>query len=125
MDVFGADERFGERSRATLHRCVTEGGLVACEVVFAEIAAAFPTSEQALAALAALGVGFSPLDPSAALAAGGSWRDYRKHGGRRERVVADFLIAAHAAGHADRLLTRDRGFYRRYFPTVQVLDPGA
>lgn len=121
--MFGADPTFGERSRAALHGCVTEGGLVACEVVFAELAAAFPTSDGAGAALAALGVGFSPLAPVAALSAGGCWRDYRRRGGSRERVVADFLIAAHASVQADRLLTRDRGFYRRYFPTVTVLDP--
>lgn len=40
---------------------------------------------------------------------------YRMVGGRRERVVADFLIGAHALHHADRLIARDRGFYLDYF----------
>ena len=44
-------------------------------------------------------------------------------GGRRQRVVADFLIGAHAQLQAERLLTRDRGFYRAYFTGLCVLDP--
>jgi predicted nucleic acid-binding protein len=43
----------------------------------------------------------------------------------RERVIADFLVAAHASVHADRLLTRDRGFYRSRFRTLRILDPSA
>jgi hypothetical protein len=38
-------------------------------------------------------------------------------------VVADFLVGAHAAHAADRLLTRGRGFFRRYFDDLMVLDP--
>ena len=70
-----------------------------------------------------LGAAFSALDRRAALRAGETWHNYRKRGGRRSRVIADFLVGAHASVQADRLLTRDRGFYRVYFPDLTVIDP--
>jgi predicted nucleic acid-binding protein len=57
------------------------------------------------------------------LAVGQAWRAYRQAGGTRERVVADFLIGAHALARADRLLTRDRGFCRSYFAELAIIDP--
>jgi predicted nucleic acid-binding protein len=51
------------------------------------------------------------------------WRDYRRAGGSRERVVADFVVGAHARVRADQLLTRDRGFYRECFGDLRVIDP--
>jgi len=103
--------------------CLAEGGLIACEVVWAEVGAAFPSAGAAAAAMGALGVRFSGVDVDASLRAGVAWRAYRDAGGRRQRVTADFLIAAHALGHAERLLTRDRGFFRRYFSALPVIDP--
>jgi predicted nucleic acid-binding protein len=91
--------------------------------VWAEVAAAFPSEGAAEEALRRLGVTFAGLEESAALAAGTAWATYRRTGGTRTRVIADFLIGAHAAAGADRLLTRDRGFYRRYFESLTVLDP--
>jgi predicted nucleic acid-binding protein len=70
-----------------------------------------------------LTIEFSPLDRQSCLYAGNAWKEYRKAGGSRQRMIADFLIGAHALGHASRLLTRDRGFYRKYFPGLAVLDP--
>jgi predicted nucleic acid-binding protein len=70
-----------------------------------------------------LGVDFVPISVDSALAAGDIWRSYKRRSGPRRRMIADVLIGAHAIGQADRLLTRDRGFYRNYFPKLAILDP--
>lgn len=125
LDVFGADAKFGEVSAGAARQCLSEGALVACEAVWAETATAFQSSEKFRRAMADLGVTFEPLSEAAAVKAAEAWRRYRARGGRRTRIVSDFLIGAHALSAADRLLTRDRGFYRRYFAGLKVLDPTA
>jgi predicted nucleic acid-binding protein len=121
--VFGADHTFGPGSREALRTALAEGGLLACDIVWAEVAAYFPSPTATEEAMHRLGVSFGPLDAASSTAAGAAWKGYRRRGGRRERVIADFLIGAHALRHADRLLTRDRGFYRTYFGKLRVLDP--
>ena len=123
LDVFGADRAFGAISRESLRRGIAEGQLVACEVIWAEVGVFFPSAPVAREAMQRLGVEFSPMTLETALEASQAWKEYRRRGGPRNRVAADFLIGAHALHQADRLLTRDRGFYRTYFKSLLILDP--
>jgi hypothetical protein len=123
LDIFGADPKFGERSADTIRRCIEEGALVACEAVWAETAGVFRDEAAFINAMSSLEVGFSPMTQDSALRASAAWRRYRAKGGKRDRVAADFLIGAHALAQCDRLLTRDRGFYRNYFHRLRIVDP--
>jgi predicted nucleic acid-binding protein len=123
FDFATGDPQFGGRSKAALATCMAQGRVVACEVVWAEVAGYFPASAAAHQMLSDLGIDFDAIGLEAALEAARAWKVYRSGGGARNRVAANFLIGAHAIIQADRLLTRDRGFYRSYFKQLSILDP--
>ena len=122
-DIFLRDSQHYGPSSALVRRALSEGALIACSMVWAEIAALFHSEDLARETLERLTVGYSEIDEAGSLRAGTAWRSYRRSGGTRKRVIPDFLIAAHALSKADRLLTRDRGFYRSYFKDLKLLDP--
>ena len=72
-----------------------------------------------------LGVAFSASQQAAATLADELFKRYRAAGGQRGRMVADFLIGAHAPTQCDRLLSRDRSYARKHVPGLAVLDPSA
>lgn len=125
LDVFLPDPAFGPASARALRKAIGEGSLIACDVVWAEVSAHFESRQATDQALGELGVDFSAPTVFSAVEAGVVQREYRRRGGTRERVIADFLIGAHAQIAADRLLTRDRGFFRSYFPGLTAVDPSA
>jgi predicted nucleic acid-binding protein len=100
-----------------------EGDLVACEVVWAEMAGHLQPARRLADVMLRLGILFEALDQTSAQAAGRAWRSYRRQDGPRDRILPDFLIAAHAMVQADQLLTRDEGFRRSHFAGLRVVEP--
>lgn len=123
LDVFKNDPKYCAASAEALRRCIAEGSLVACDIVWSEVSAGFADKKQFAEVMNRLHIRFDPVSDTAAVLGGKSWLAYRRNGGTRERIISDFLIGAHAATQCDRLLTRDRGFYRKYFKGLKIIDP--
>lgn len=106
-----------------LKECMDGGGVVVNAIIYAEISGQFPFHAEVTFLLKKLEVELEDIPWDAAYLAGKSQRAYRGAGGMRERVLADFMIGAHAEQKGYRILTRDQARYRTYFPRVDVIAP--
>jgi predicted nucleic acid-binding protein len=97
--------------------------MVINDIVYAELCIHFETQRECDAFLESNEIRVQSLTREAYFLASRAWREYRRQGGKRTRILADFLVGAHAQKQAARLLSRDRGFYRKLFPSLDVLDP--
>ncbi len=120
LDIFIANDRHGPQSKERLVAAYDAGAIVVSDVVYAELVPAFRDRAALDSALLELGATLSPIDSSIAFEAGLRWKRYRAAGGPRNRIIADFLIGAHAMAVADVFLTRDRGFFSSYFPELYL-----
>jgi len=121
LDVLLADPQHGPASETALRQASSTGLLIICEVVIAEITPVLPGPVAEF--LQDWNLVFLASSVESATLAGNMFRTYLERGGKRGRVVPDFLIAAHAQLHAQALLARDRGYYRDYFHGLKLLDP--
>ncbi len=112
LDVLLNDPQHSGPSIAALRQAASEGSLLICETALAEIVPTLapPDVPQFLSDW---NLTFAPSSQPSALLAGEMFRTYLQRDGKRGRVVPDFLIAAHAQHHAQRLLARDRGYWKR------------
>ena len=119
FDLFRTDSPYHAQSIVNgSERAYDRGTIIICDIVYAELVPAFPDRESLDGALREIGAKLSPIDSSIAYESGLRWKRYRAAGGPRERILADFLIGAHAVAMADAFLTRDRGFFSTYFPEL-------
>lgn len=122
LDVFTEDERWLKWSEAALREALAAGPLVINAIVLAEIAPRFSAIEAMEAALPSRLL-VEEIPTAAAFLAGHAHANYRRAGGERTQILADFLIGAHAAVTRRPLLTRDPRRVSQYLPGVDLIAP--
>ena len=123
IDLLEGDGGGSGWSRTALGDAGARNGLVANVVVLAESAPRFPSSGEQLDYFDAIGVKLADIPAAAAFHAGQAHKAYRRAGGKRVAMVADFLIGGHAASLGATLLTRDRRRFATYFPDLPLITP--
>lgn len=130
IDLIGADAR-AQAAEHAVRTALSQGPVVACDVVVGEVVAGLGSGSLLLDALDESGIAFSALEMRAAVRAGEMQRRYKERvragrdGGTVSRTVPDFLIGAHALLQCAGLITRDAGFFRDYFKGLKVIVPKA
>jgi predicted nucleic acid-binding protein len=123
IDLIGPANEFSDEAVAALDRARAKGALMICPMVVAEIASYFASADQLRSTLREMSIEVVDFGIPDLHGAGAAYVAYRKRSSKHKpRMLADFLVGSHALHHADSLLTRDRGYYRTYFPRLKLID---
>ena len=126
IDVIGPETEFTGPAVDALDEARARGALIMCPVAAAELASYFATAREMESVLAEMSVRVSGFGTEELHDAGTAYVAYRRRSSKpKDRMLADFLVGAHALNQGDALLTRDRGYYRTYFPRLKLIDLGA
>lgn len=123
LDILIGDEQFAEVSEACIGDALARDEVVVCDAVVAEVQAMLDTQADLMETLASIGIRYEVTHEGAAMRAGHMNKRFRARGGKRERVVADFLIGAQALLQCSALITRDAAFFREYFKGLKLIVP--
>lgn len=123
LDILLDDPEWASWSQSQLDLWARRGPLLVNPMVYAELAAGFDSVRALDDTLDEAGLEFEEIPRDALFLAAKAHVLYRRRGGRRKGVLADFFVGAHAAVRRLPLLTRDVRRYRSYFPTVTLVRP--
>jgi predicted nucleic acid-binding protein len=123
LDILTGTPQVGQQAELALRNAKNAGAIVISAVAYAEVAAQFPAKGIADRFFSTISCNVEPLDEESAFLAGRFFDDYKQRGGKRDRILADFLIGAHAQINANRLLTRDDRFFGATFPRLKAVRP--
>ncbi len=115
-----ADWSIGQlRAQSKIHR------LAINPIIYSELSLAFSTVEALDRAIDDLGLTMIEIPRPALFLAGKAFVRYRRQGGKKNNVLADFFIGAHAAVAGYTVLTRDTQRYSTYFSGVSLVSPAS
>ena len=123
VDVLEDDPQWADWSIGQLRAQSQIRRLAINPIIYAELSLTFSTVEALDQTIADLGLVMVELPRPALFLAGKAFVRYRRQGGTKSNVLADFFIGAHAAVSGYSLLTRDTRRYKTYFTDVKLIAP--
>lgn len=123
VDVLEDDPTWADWSIRQLRAQAQVHELLINPVIYAELSLTFNSVEALDDAIESMGFTMQELPRPALFLASKAFVKYRRAGGAKGNVLADFFIGAHAAVARCSLLTRDVRRYKNYFPTVPLIVP--
>src|SRR5271168_2843946 len=124
LDLMTEDPHWFSWSAAAMERAANTSRLVINAIIYSEVSVRYSRIEDLEAALPKGMIEREAIPYEAAFLAGKSFLTYRRRGGTKQSPLPDFFIGAHAAIAGHRLLTRNAGRDRTYFPRLQLISPG-
>jgi predicted nucleic acid-binding protein len=123
VDVFQDDPRWADWSVRQLRAQSQVHELAINPVIYAELSLNFDSVAALDAAVDGLELQFLDIPRPALFLAGRAFVKYRRSGGPKGNVLADFFVGAHAAVMGCGIITRDMRRYRNYFPGIVLVAP--
>jgi predicted nucleic acid-binding protein len=126
--LWDKDDALNSAAQTALDAAFAQGMMIISGAVFAELLA-FPRRSERFVDEFLTDTGVTvdwSTDESIWRVAGGAFQSYARHRRRRKtsgprRILADFLIGAHAFQRGYTLLTLDDGIFRSAFPQLRIV----
>ncbi|WP_422463462.1 type II toxin-antitoxin system VapC family toxin [Endozoicomonas sp. ALB115] len=125
LDILDRESRWHNWSKDQFRHLSKTHSPVINPIVFSELCAGMESPAVVLQLLSSLSISEQSLNHETLFLAAKAFVQYKKRGGTKTGVLPDFYIGAQAAVCSWPLISRDKGCFTRYFPTVQVIMPEA
>lgn len=122
-DLADPESAWFEWSASTLERLDQNNTMVINPIIYAECSVGFERIEEVEVLFESLGFAMKPIPREALFLAGKAFLQYKRRKGEKGNVLPDFFIGAHAAIAGYPLVSRDKGRFSTYFPSVELIIP--
>jgi predicted nucleic acid-binding protein len=123
IDLVQDDAQWADWSEEQLMKAQKQGPLFINAVGYAELVPALDSMAALDDFLKRSKIVVKDISRPAAYMAGEAFLQYRKRKGTKTGVLADFFMGAQAHTEGWKILTRDQGRYKTYFPKVKLICP--
>ena len=123
LDILDRDSHWHSWAKDQFREFTKTHDPVINPIIFSELCAGMESPEAVLNLLNRLKISEQSLNHETLFLAAKAFIKYRKRGGQKTGVLPDFYIGAQAAVCNYPLISRDKGRYTSYFPSVQVIMP--